>query len=97
MIHEISPNIILAVKCDSKNDKQTHFSFSLRLDKSGLLRTLCGRLYNLESGSVIQSDIMSLQETLATIGDDKSNACFDCSSCIVNILDDLLEIKKKLE
>lgn len=97
MKYEMSINTIVAVKCDSKHDKQTHFTFSLKLNRSGLLRTLCGRLYNLESGSVIQSDIMSLQETLATIRDDKSNACFDCSSCIVNILDDLLEIKKKLE
>jgi hypothetical protein len=92
-----SLNTILAVKCNSKNDKQTHFSFSLRLDKRGLVRTLCGQLYNLESGSVIQSDIMSLQETLATMRNDKSNACcLECSRCIVNILDDLLEVKKKL-
>lgn len=98
MIYEMSSvNTILAVKCNSKNDKQTHYSFSLRLDKRGLVRTLCGRLYNLESGSIIQSDIMSMQETLTTIRDDRSNACcFECSSCIVNILDALLEVKKKL-
>lgn len=86
--------LLVNIKLSERYDKQTHFAFTLGLRNKGYTKCLCGKLINIASPSLTDTDILTIHQVMRVITDtDVSETCLLCSSLILELISEMWRIE----